>query len=166
MQDFLSNIDPNEWLRAGGGLLILAVLAWLANVVTRRVFLALVHRVASRTRSTWDDRIIERRVFHQLANVAPEAFEDPDHRRAFELMVEGVAPDRWPDELGRLLIRLRVEVADSPPGPGELREAGYRLQVPLLEQRAARLREEGDSAELFHALDLLRRVRDALRGEG
>jgi len=102
----------------------------------------------------------------QLANVAPEAFEDPDHRRAFELMVEGVAPDRWPDELGRLLIRLRVEVADSPPGPGELREAGYRLQVPLLEQRAARLRDEGDSAELFHTLDLLRRVRDALRGEG
>ena len=71
MQDFLASIAANEWLRAVGGLLALTVLAWVANVVTRRVFLALVHRVASRTRSTWDDRIIERRVFHRLANVAP-----------------------------------------------------------------------------------------------
>ena len=71
MQDLLSNIVADEWLRAAGGLLALTTLAWAANVVTRRVFLGLVHRLASRTRSTWDNRIIDRRVFHQLANVAP-----------------------------------------------------------------------------------------------
>ena len=71
MQNMLSSVATNEWLRAVGGLLALTMLAWAANVLTRRVFLALVHRVASRTRSTWDDRIIERRVFHQLSNVAP-----------------------------------------------------------------------------------------------
>ena len=71
MQDFLSSITANPWLRAAGGVLSLTILAWAANVVARRVFLGLVHRVASRTRSTWDDRLIERRVFHKLANVAP-----------------------------------------------------------------------------------------------
>ena len=71
MQDLLSSIAANDWLRAVGGLLALTILAWAANVAARRVFLGLVHRVASRTRSTWDDRIIERRVFHRLANIAP-----------------------------------------------------------------------------------------------
>ena len=71
MQDFLSSITANPWLRAAGGVLSLTILAWAGNVVARRVFLGLVHRVASRTRSTWDDRLIERRVFHKLANVAP-----------------------------------------------------------------------------------------------
>ncbi|MEE8384996.1 MAG: mechanosensitive ion channel domain-containing protein [Dehalococcoidia bacterium] len=71
MQDFLSSIAENPWLRAVGGVLALTLLAWVANVVTRRVFLGLIHRVASRTRSTWDDRLIEQGVFHRLANVAP-----------------------------------------------------------------------------------------------
>ena len=71
MQDLLSSIAENTWLRAGGGVLSLLILAWAANVVARRVALGLVNRLASRTRATWDDRIIERRVFHRLANVAP-----------------------------------------------------------------------------------------------
>ena len=71
MQDFLSSIPANEFLRAAGGVFALTLLAWVTNVVARRVFLALVNRVASSTQSTWDDRIIEQRVFHKLANVAP-----------------------------------------------------------------------------------------------
>ena len=71
MQDFLSSITANPWLRAVGGVLSLTLLAWAANVVVRRVILVLVRRVASRTRSTWDDRLIERRAFHKLARVAP-----------------------------------------------------------------------------------------------
>lgn len=71
MQDLLSSLAAHDWLWAVGGLLSLIVLAWVTNVVARRMILGLVHRVASRTKSTWDDRIIERRVFHQLAKVAP-----------------------------------------------------------------------------------------------
>ena len=71
MQDFLASIAANYWLRVGAGLVSLFVLAWAANTVTRRVFLGVVNRLATRTKSTWDDRIIEHRVFHRLANVAP-----------------------------------------------------------------------------------------------
>jgi miniconductance mechanosensitive channel len=71
MQDLLSSIVVNEWLRAAGGVVALTLLAWATNIVARRAFLGIVQRVGSRTQSTWDDRIIERRVFHRLANVAP-----------------------------------------------------------------------------------------------
>jgi miniconductance mechanosensitive channel len=71
MQDLLSSIAANQWLRAVVGLAALTLLSWAANAVTRRVFLGIINRVASRTKSTWDDRIIERRVFHRLANIAP-----------------------------------------------------------------------------------------------
>ncbi len=71
MQNLLSSIDANDWLRAAGGVSVLILVAWLTNVVARRLFLGLVQRVANRTQSTWDDRLIERRVFHKVANVAP-----------------------------------------------------------------------------------------------
>ena len=71
MQDFLSSIAANPWLRAVGGVLALTLLAWATNVVARSIFLKLVHRVASRTQSTWDDRLIEQKIFHKLANIAP-----------------------------------------------------------------------------------------------
>jgi miniconductance mechanosensitive channel len=71
MEDLLSSIAANQWLRALVGLASLILLSWVANVVARRVFLGIINRVARRTKSTWDDRIIARRVFHRLANIAP-----------------------------------------------------------------------------------------------
>ena len=50
---------------------MLTLLAWIIKLVARRLFLGLVCRVAKRTESTWDNRLVERRVFHKLANVAP-----------------------------------------------------------------------------------------------
>ena len=92
MQDFLSSIAANDWLRAVGGLFALTLLAWATNLVARRVFLGLVHRVASRTQSTWDDHVIERRVFHRLANVAPALVTYAGIGLAL-----GVAPDALAD---------------------------------------------------------------------
>jgi len=71
MHNLLVIIGTNDWLRALGGVSALILLAWITNVVARRLFLGLVHRVADRTQATWDDRLIDRRVFHRLANVAP-----------------------------------------------------------------------------------------------
>jgi miniconductance mechanosensitive channel len=49
----------------------LLVAAWLADVVVKRVFLRLIRRVAAHTRSTWDDHVIERKVFDRIAHIAP-----------------------------------------------------------------------------------------------
>ena len=61
----------NEWMRIGASLAGLALLAWLAHVVARSVFLGLVRRFARRTTTTWDDRLVEQRFFRRLAQVAP-----------------------------------------------------------------------------------------------
>lgn len=68
MQTALAN---HPWLSLLGATVVLLVVAWMANAVTRRIFLGLVRRVASRTRATWDDRLVERGVFHRVANLAP-----------------------------------------------------------------------------------------------
>jgi miniconductance mechanosensitive channel len=71
MQQQLSGLFEGGWLATAAGLVALTVLAWLANTLVRRLFVGLVHGIAQRTKSTWDDRILERRVFDRLANVAP-----------------------------------------------------------------------------------------------
>lgn len=47
------------------------VLAFLANWVTKRIFLSVVARVAKKTETVFDDILVERKVFHRLAHLAP-----------------------------------------------------------------------------------------------
>lgn len=53
------------------GLLVLAIIAWVANWLTRRVLLIAVGRLAKASASKWDDAIMGRRVLARLANVVP-----------------------------------------------------------------------------------------------
>ncbi|MFQ5537253.1 MAG: mechanosensitive ion channel family protein [Gemmatimonadota bacterium] len=64
-------ISRHPWLGPVLGLSVLVLAAWLANFVTRRILLRVLRRLTLRTRSTWDDRLVERRVFQRLAHVAP-----------------------------------------------------------------------------------------------
>ncbi|HVI57868.1 MAG TPA: mechanosensitive ion channel domain-containing protein [Luteimonas sp.] len=52
-------------------LLALALVAWIANWLARRVLLAIVGRLAKASPSKWDDAIMGRRVLARLANVVP-----------------------------------------------------------------------------------------------
>ena len=73
-----------DWLVGGGvavglagmvatatAVLVVGVLAMIANVVAKRVLLRAVVSLAGRTQTDWDDVVAERRVFHRLANIAP-----------------------------------------------------------------------------------------------
>src|SRR5690606_25533271 len=53
------------------GLLLLVVLAWLANLLAKRVILRAVSGVVARTRFTWDDAMLKAGVFTRLSHVAP-----------------------------------------------------------------------------------------------
>src|SRR3546814_6335209 len=76
MQDF---IDTNLVRPLAGipyapllvGLLVLALVAWIANWLTRRVLLVIVGRLAKASPTKWDDAIMGRRVLARLANVVP-----------------------------------------------------------------------------------------------
>jgi miniconductance mechanosensitive channel len=64
---------PDNWIGATLAVAILLLVAWAADRATYRLFLGVVRRMASRTRSTWDDRLIERKVFSRLAHAIPGA---------------------------------------------------------------------------------------------
>ena len=101
-----------------------------------------------------------------LDGLSPEAFRAEGHRRAFELIRAGeIDLDAWPEDLAGVALALRVGVTDTTPSPAELREAAYRVELPMLERRAAELRESGDEKGRLEVLDLARRVRAALRSE-
>ena len=62
---------PDNWLGLAGGLAVLIAVALLADWVTTRVVHGVVRRIAARTRSTWDNRVIERKVFARLVHIVP-----------------------------------------------------------------------------------------------
>ncbi|MCY4574507.1 MAG: mechanosensitive ion channel [Gemmatimonadetes bacterium] len=62
---------PDNWTQIAISLVILAATAWIADWIASRFLHRLLTRVTARTRSTWDDRIVERKVIHRLAHVVP-----------------------------------------------------------------------------------------------
>lgn len=51
--------------------LTIAVLAYVAYLVSRKFMMIVVHRVADKTETTWDDILVENNVFKGVANLVP-----------------------------------------------------------------------------------------------
>ena len=51
--------------------LFVIILSVVANLVAKRVILSIVRTVVSRTRTSWDDVLVQRRVFSKLSHLAP-----------------------------------------------------------------------------------------------
>jgi hypothetical protein len=101
-----------------------------------------------------------------LAQVPPESLSTEEHRRAVALLAAGEGPEAWPAELAGLGLALRAEAAMTDAGEDELHEAVFRVQLPALERRAERLRQDGDEAGRLRVLELIREARSAAaRGE-
>lgn len=62
---------PDNWIGSLLAVVVLLTVAWVADRLTSWVSRAVIRRIASRTRATWDDRLIERKVFSRLAHVVP-----------------------------------------------------------------------------------------------
>ncbi len=60
-----------EVLGTTAGIVLVVLLAVLANLITKRVILQVVHTVIRRTRMTWDDQLLETGVFTRLSHLAP-----------------------------------------------------------------------------------------------
>ena len=52
-------------------LLLILLLAYLANFITRRILLAYIKRLIRKSQNQWDDLLIEKGVLRRLANFAP-----------------------------------------------------------------------------------------------
>lgn len=52
-------------------LLIILILAVIANYITKRYLISLLNKIVNRTKFEWDDILVKRRVFTNLAHLAP-----------------------------------------------------------------------------------------------
>ena len=62
---------PENWTTLALAVAILVMGAWIAGWLATRLLYRAIRGVTSRTRSTWDDRLVERKVFGRLAHVVP-----------------------------------------------------------------------------------------------
>jgi miniconductance mechanosensitive channel len=53
------------------GVFFILLLAFLSDVVTRRVIIIIISRFVARTKTIWDDILLEKRVFDRLSHLAP-----------------------------------------------------------------------------------------------
>ncbi|MFH1765040.1 MAG: mechanosensitive ion channel domain-containing protein [Gemmatimonadota bacterium] len=68
MNDFF---QANPLVETAAWVAGILLLAWLADILTRRFILRVISRVVTQTKFTWDDVIFKRKVFRRLAHVAP-----------------------------------------------------------------------------------------------
>lgn len=52
-------------------IVLIIIVAWVAHFITRKIFLAIVQRIARRTKTQWDDILVENKVFKGLAHLVP-----------------------------------------------------------------------------------------------
>jgi miniconductance mechanosensitive channel len=66
-----NNLTGHPIIGPAIGLVLLAVVALIADQIAKRQLVRLLRALASRTRSTWDDALIRHRVFARFAHCAP-----------------------------------------------------------------------------------------------
>ncbi len=69
------NIDERyiEWTALGIDVVLLTLLSLLADFVSRRILVSIIHAAVKRTKATWDDYFFEQKVFKGLAHLVPAA---------------------------------------------------------------------------------------------
>ncbi len=65
--------DTISYLTLGIDILIVLLISLLADYIARRIILSVVRRYVQRSRNTYDDILLEKRVFQALAHIVPAA---------------------------------------------------------------------------------------------
>jgi miniconductance mechanosensitive channel len=53
------------------GIFFILLLAFLSDIITRRVIIIVISRLVARTKTIWDDILLEKKVFNRLSHLAP-----------------------------------------------------------------------------------------------
>jgi miniconductance mechanosensitive channel len=67
------NLNPQltEVLARAALAIAVVLLAWLANLLTKRVLLRVIRSAVKRSDTRWDDALVEKRLFNRAAHIAP-----------------------------------------------------------------------------------------------
>ncbi|MCT4638788.1 MAG: mechanosensitive ion channel family protein [Bacteroidales bacterium] len=52
-------------------IVFIALIAWLSDTISKKLLLKVIRRIVSRTKNTWDDTLLNKKVFNRLAHLAP-----------------------------------------------------------------------------------------------
>lgn len=53
------------------GILNVLILAYLADIITRKIIIAVISRIVKKSRTVWDDILLEKKVFKLISHLAP-----------------------------------------------------------------------------------------------
>lgn len=71
----IRSVDQLEMLAKPGAafvtLVILIAMAWLGHYLTRQIVVRIMHQIATRSKISWDDMFVKRKVFSNLAHLVP-----------------------------------------------------------------------------------------------
>ncbi|HCP40275.1 MAG TPA: mechanosensitive ion channel protein MscS [Cryomorphaceae bacterium] len=69
------NVDERyiEWIALGIDVVLLALISLLADFISRRVLVSIIHAAVKHSEATWDDYFFEQKVFKGLAHLVPAA---------------------------------------------------------------------------------------------
>ena len=140
---------------------ILLVGAWAADRIAYRVILGVIRRMASRTKSTWDDRIIERKVFSRLAHTVPGVIVYYGIGPALGLSPADVLAQETTLAFGAALTQ-RVALAfivSASLTPLRAQDPTPEPEVDRLDVELDRLEAEGEE----NAQDLLKEIRENMK---
>ena len=60
-----------EWGRMAILLILMVLLAWLADWASKKIFLTTIKRMVKKSRTVWDDILLDKNVFNKIAHFAP-----------------------------------------------------------------------------------------------
>ena len=90
----------------GGAFLVLGAIAWLANLIARKIILSSVERLVRKTKTDWDDALTQRKVFSRFSHLAPALVFWGGAALAFEGMPDLIAGVRRLAEVYMILVGL------------------------------------------------------------
>ncbi len=67
------NMDPTlaKYLSIATTILLIILLCVIANFITKKVVMRIITKIVTKNKFTWDDKILERKVFHKLSHIVP-----------------------------------------------------------------------------------------------
>ena len=71
LSDLFENIGLNHDMGILAVFIVMLLVAWLADFISKKFLLQVLIRVSKKTATTWDDILIENKVFNKLAHIVP-----------------------------------------------------------------------------------------------
>ncbi|MDD2195976.1 MAG: mechanosensitive ion channel [Bacteroidales bacterium] len=71
LQSLGLSIDLSQFVKVSTSVLAIILLSILANFIAKKIIVVGLTAITKRTKNTWDDFLIQRRVFHKLSHLAP-----------------------------------------------------------------------------------------------